>query len=169
MQLSKLERLMLSNQYKILEALYPDDADYYKQHRDAIESGYELHYSWIAEHIYDGTESMSIEECREVFAILELFSTLKRSFSALEDKNGIEEWRVKFMGFDGNNETKQMGYTRYLVDDLRRYGDLNRGDDFNSHCPSIDRYRAMVDRWNSLGKPHSLSKEHILEIIGVGR
>lgn len=39
MKLSKLERLILANQFKILEALYPDDAESYENNRKAIEEG----------------------------------------------------------------------------------------------------------------------------------
>lgn len=43
MELSKLERLNLINQFFILEKLYPEDANYYATHRKAIQEGYKLH------------------------------------------------------------------------------------------------------------------------------
>ncbi|MFA0674070.1 YfbU family protein, partial [Vibrio sp. 10N.222.51.A6] len=41
MKLDKKERLALVNQFLILEKLYPEEADYYAQHRQAISEGYE--------------------------------------------------------------------------------------------------------------------------------
>ena len=42
--LSRHERLFLYNQYKILEALYPGEAEYYSVKREALEYGYEIEY-----------------------------------------------------------------------------------------------------------------------------
>ena len=40
-KLTTLDRLVLSNQYRILEALYPDEAETLAIKREAIENGYE--------------------------------------------------------------------------------------------------------------------------------
>ncbi len=53
MDLSLKDRIIISNQLRILEALYPDEADWYANHRKAVEQGYKLHYGWIAEHFSD--------------------------------------------------------------------------------------------------------------------
>lgn len=68
MKLSRTERWMLSNQYRILEALYPADAGSYARHREALESGYELHYDWMIGSIYDDKDTLSSEDCREVMS-----------------------------------------------------------------------------------------------------
>ena len=41
------ERLLLANQCKILEKLYPSDADHYAARREALERGYTLEYSSV--------------------------------------------------------------------------------------------------------------------------
>lgn len=165
MQLSRVERLMLSNQYKILEKLYPAESDEYRKIREGIERGYEWHYAEIVGHIYGKEYEMSTQECDEVLDILELFSLLTDYYNNLEDKSDIDEHQIRFLGFDGNNESKQMGYTRYLIHTLGRFESLYRSsDDFNSHCPSIDTYRAMVKRWKTLDKRYELSREKILTI-----
>lgn len=168
MNLNRVERLMLSNQYKILEALYPKEAKDYARRREAIERGYELNYDWDLDYIYDGNDVMTKEECQEVFKVLGLFSALKHSYEKLADKSGIDERDIKFPGFDGNNETKQMAYARYLVEKEQRYGDLKIGDAYNSHFPSLGRYRAMVEVWEGIEDRYQLSKEEILRIVSRG-
>ena len=48
---------------------------------------------------------------------------------------------VKFPGFDGNNETQQMGIARFLVNKMERSYRFE-GRDLNAHMPT----RAMYDR-----------------------
>ncbi len=154
---------MLSNQYRILEALYPDEAEGLAETRDALERGYELHYDWNIQNIYDDTHVMSEEECQEVIGILAMFDALKLSYEALSDKSGIEEWRVKFIGFDGNNESIQLGYARYFCNsDGGRFPDLKV---VNSHCPVLGRYRAMLIIWKGMNEKHELTKAEIIEIV----
>lgn len=173
MKLTKAERWILSNQYRILEALYPGEAKELAEDRDAIERGYEIHYDWMTQHIYEGDDTMSTAESKEVVDILAMFSALKSSFASLSDKTGIRASQVEFHGFDGNNETKQMGYARYFVrHDGGRFGDLRKGehDDFNSHMPSLDRYRDMLATWQRVAdKAHMMSKEQIVAVLKADR
>ena len=45
-KLSRLDRLFLSNQLRILEALYPEEANDLARRREALECGYEMLYDW---------------------------------------------------------------------------------------------------------------------------
>jgi uncharacterized protein YfbU (UPF0304 family) len=164
MKLSRLERWMLSNQYKILEALYPDEAKDYAHIRDAIESGYELEYEQIISYIYE--EGLSEEECREIRAIMAMFSSLKASYNQLEDKSGIDEWKITFRGFSGNDETLQMAYAQYLRE-RGSFRDLERGDDFNSHFPALSGYRKKLSKWRDSENEHALSKDDIIRITSA--
>lgn len=166
MKLTKIERLTLINQFKILEALYEDEADYYKNHRTALEEGFELHYEWIFEYLSE--EEMSSEECREVIDILNMYRALNFSYIRLKDKSLIDEDRLKFDGFDGNNETKQLIYVRYFLRDLNRFEELHDkiSHDYNSHSRMLPEYREMLDRWSDLNKKTNLTQENIMYIIG---
>lgn len=162
MKLSVKDRLVLINQYLILEKLYEDEASHYQKHRKALEEGYALHYDWIVEGLYD---EMSEEECREVLDILDMFSILKRSYDLHKDTIQLEERYVVFSGFDGNNETRQMSYTRYFVVDLDRFHELRgQGDDFNSHMPSLPRYRRMLREWLNSDNKYELSSKDTIRI-----
>jgi uncharacterized protein len=160
MSLSRTERWMLSNQYQILEKLYPEEAESYAEIREAIECGYEAHYELPS--IY--AETMSEEECREVWHILDMFRALHDSYKALADKSGIEKRKIEFAGFDGNSESRYLGYASYYCrHDGGRFSELRPVE--NSHMPCLDRYLAMLSRWEGIGAPRNgMSREHILHV-----
>ena len=107
MELSLKDRLILSNQYRILEKLYPEEADSLANDRRAIENGYTMNYAWLTGHLLD---ELSEERCNEVWDILEMHRALNFTYRNLKDKEGIDEKKLKFRGFDGNEETKQFSY-----------------------------------------------------------
>lgn len=161
MTLTRTDRWMLSNQYKMLAKLDPENADHYEHVREILEQGYELHYRWVAEHIYDGDSIMTAEQCREVLDILEMFSLLKQTSA----DSGPNAWRLKFSGFDGNTESKYMAYSKFFCEqDEGRYPELDRGDKFNSHMPSLERYRRQLAAWHSSKDPRQLTTEDIQRI-----
>lgn len=161
MKLSRIERLMLSNQYRILEALYPDERDSFANSREAIESGFEIEYDWHTEYIH--RDVVTVDECREVIEILDMFTALGRAFNDLGDKSGIEESKIRFVGFDGNNETKQLAYAEYLQKN-GKFSDLTGLDGLNSHMPLLPNYRRMVVEWLRSASRYSLTKEDIIRI-----
>jgi len=114
MKLDIKERLTLSFQLKILEKLYPEDKEYYANHRKAIEDGYELHYDWITEHLSEGLTS---EECTFVLDVLDMYAAFHFSFKQLKSPTKLTEKAVIFPRFDGNNESMYMAYTNYFIED----------------------------------------------------
>ena len=165
MDFSITERLIIANQFKILEKLYPEEAEYYAAHRKALESGYKLHYAEIAENFFD---EMSEEECREVIDILDMYRSLTFSFNRLPDKTGIAESEIHFDGFDGNDETRQYLYAQYFIVDLDRFTELTYGQkhpDLNSHGHRLQKYRTMLAVWNSIDDKHNLNPDQIRVIL----
>ncbi len=168
MKLTRVERWMLSNQFRILAALYPKERDWYDEKREAIESGYELHYN--PEHIFSDEEVTTEEECREVIDILAMFDGLRLSYKKLADKSGVEKSGIRFGGFDGNNETKQMGYARYFCSlGEGRFKEVVKGVDFNSHAPTLWHYRPMLREFKAIGKAMDLTKDEILRVVNAAR
>jgi len=164
MELSKPERLILSHQYKILEKLYPEEEAVYKQSRKIVEDGYTLNYDEISNHIYD---ELTINECKEVLDILDMHSALFHSVQELPDEQKVS---ISFHGFDGNNETDYMAYTRFYIDELQRYSELTeiaQSKDFNSHYPTLRRYRLMLNEWNQCADKNNLTREEIERIWNV--
>ena len=166
MDLSRTERWLLANQYRILEALYPDEADSYARKRRVLEDGYELHYRWIAERIYEPPDTMTEGECREVLDILDMFDALRQSRQRFGDMPSVEDWQVTFHGFDGNNETKQMAYARFLVED-GRFTDVVNERNLNSHMPSMNRYRRQLAVWRRSGDQHHLTADEIQAVAAA--
>lgn len=170
MKLDRKDRFIIANQLKILEALYPEEAGSYAIQRTAFEDGYESHYSWAMEHISENT--LSEEETKEVVDTLDMFRAIRRCYAELPDKTGIDEYSVKFRGYDGNDrvESKLLGYARYFVVELNRFQEVleEQGDhfDFNSHGEMRGVYQRMLDVWKRLPpeQRHRLTKDQIVSI-----
>ena len=163
MKLSRLERLMLSNQYRILEKLYPDEmAGKFEKTRLALERGYTLLYSVGMNHIHDEFKE---EECREASNILDMYRALTDAYNNLEDKSGIDESKVKFPGFDGNDEAAQLSYVTFLIEEENRFQELDRGKGFDSRYPMLPQYRSMLEKWKGVGE--ELSKDEFLDLLGI--
>ncbi len=159
------ERLFLFNQYQILKVLYPKDASYYTHVCEIVKQGYELDYALIFQNIND--EPMSTQECEEVVGILTMFLRLEQSYRELEDKSGIEPYRVTFRGFGGNEEYRYIGYTRYLIANGIFRELKNARSDLNSHIPVIGIYRLMLNEWEPLRYKNPLPKSDIQKIIAA--
>jgi len=165
MDLTLKDRLIIVNQLKILEKLYPDEAKYYSAQRKAIENGYKLHYDDLVAYFLD---EMSEDESNEVLSILSMYRALTFSYQRLADKSGIKSDDIRFPGFDGNNEASQYLYTQYFIIDLERFDELKYGHenpDLNSHAQKLDKYRRMLNVWNRYENTHELSKEQIIAIL----
>ena len=147
MKLSKVERLLLANQYHIMSMLEKESADYHDRLREALVNGYESVYEDIFLPILDG---LSVEECRFVQLAMALYGVMQRSHEELPDKAGIE------------------AYARYVVEKERRFPYLKLGwGGFNSHVPMIDRYRQQVEVWRSMDEKPELTAEDITTILEV--
>ena len=112
---------------------------------------------------------MSRDACDEVDDILHMFAAIKVSLRDLDDREGIDLKEVTFAGFDGNEETIQDAYARYLLNDLEKFGWIR--EDFNnnrdSHYPLLEEYRRMLQEWSRYGRNNNLTKEEIIQIAAV--
>lgn len=167
MELTKKDRLFLSNQLRILEALYPDEENYFAIRREAIENGYALCFDIDYDYIYEGEDMMTEEECLEVWDTMEMYASIARARERNpEDTRGLGD--AKFSGYDGNNETKFMSFAEYTVQRLGRfrYLELEQNNYFNSHMPMRDKYQRMLDVFKNfeLGRRMQLSVDDALTI-----
>jgi len=164
MELTKVERRLLANQYHILSLLDEDNAEHYDNLRDALENGYEAAYlyelfGWML-------APLPPWQCKLVVDAMNMYSSIQRSYEVLDDKTAIEEWRTWFPGFDGDEETTYMGYARFVVEKERRFTDLKPNtEDFNSHMPTLERYRRMIPVWKSIDNHDQLTREDIISIL----
>lgn len=166
-KLTPTERLILMNQYAILEFLckaFPShtregnvvyhEAATYRRFQEILAHGYELLVSEITECIYD--LNLSSEEQREILDILDMYNDLQWSFDELKDKGDLTESDVIFPGWDGNSPKGELSFARLFC----YRGELSWEDDekvrpdrfervlpspaYNGHGPWLDGYRRML-------------------------
>ncbi len=162
MTFTKAERLILSNQYRILESLIPDEADHFARDRKIIEDGYTFHYDDLAQNI--GME-LPASESERVLEILGMHSHLWQCFQNLEDKGELKESDLRFAGFDGNYEVELLSYCTFFLDTLQRFDELRRSHGYNSHMPTRARYDEMLDRYKTLPMQRPLTLDQIKRVL----
>lgn len=169
-KLTRMERAKFIYLFKILKNQGDEDYDYENMIK-ALQYGFELHYSDVFECLYD--EELKAEECREVLDILEMYRGIIYSYNSLKQKGKIgtlTEEEVRFPGFDGNNEGKQMSYADYFIKDLDRYSEIEELSHgyYNSHCPMLHRYRSMLKKWEAyqtLPNRYMMNEQQIKDLI----
>lgn len=164
MKLDKKDRLILINQYKILEKLYPDDMNMYKNHRIALEDGFELNYNWLFEEL---DEELSEEKCKEIFAILSMFRAIYNSSKNIpkEELNNLKA--LKFQGVNVEYEYKEFAYINYIINELDRFEELKYGNkltDFNSRVPMLEKYKHMLDFWKKNSSPQEMDLPFLIKL-----
>jgi hypothetical protein len=152
MKLSKVERLILANQFQLLSV---EENDYYsketcKNYSTILLEGYEFLY----DDIFSGMdEIVSSEKCRFVLDVLNMYRTISNSYLELSKKGtDLTERDIAFKGFDGNNETGEYSFLRFFIKDYNRFEDLEENEfmEFNSHWPSIEKYEKRLDIYNNI-------------------
>jgi uncharacterized protein YfbU (UPF0304 family) len=169
MELSKLERYYLSNQLRILEALYPNEADEHAVQREAVEQGYSFVYEMGMDHILDGDDAMTPEDSKEVWEVMDMFLSIDRTIQDLDLKALHEDYFTRFRGYDGNNESKFMGFAAFTVERLGRFAHLPIQEElyFNSHMPTRPIYERMLIEWRKLSYQHRfpMSIENLMRVL----
>lgn len=160
---SKIERLVLLNQYRIMSILEPSE----RSHRTAMEAltdGHALPITELTSWIFDG---LSTEECKFVLRTMSMYDALQRSHEELGTESPAKAHEVEFHGFDGNNEGRYMSYARFVVDHEQRFTYLRpEKNDFNSHMPTVHRYRAQLAVWRGpLDERYSLTAPEMRDIL----
>jgi uncharacterized protein len=170
MRLTRAERLLVLRQLEILAEMKPDESDDFETMMDILTYGYEWHYDDIAADVFDDRYTMTRDQSIIVVDILDMHRTLKYTYRDLKDNSGIESWKLDFIGFDGNNETRYMAYARFLIEKQRKFEDVisqESSDKFNSHVPMMDSYKKMLEEWNRSPNKYKLTKSDIIRILSA--
>ena len=151
MKFTDTERLILANQYEILSELRSDKS--YQDLAENLKDGHEWIYN---QHIF--LSPIFSEEASDfVVDILSLYEALQTSYKNLTDKGDLTEEKVRFPGFDGNNEGSYMRFFKALI----KNGQFSHIDArTNSHARTLDRYAKMLKKWKTL----NLDNEYELSI-----
>jgi uncharacterized protein YfbU (UPF0304 family) len=167
MELTKKDRVILINQYEILKRLDTDWSDRYDELIDILESGYEIFYHQVHERVSD---DMSTDECKLVLDVLNIYRAIENYKNEHPDDNEISNHLyANFPGFDGNSETIYMAFTQFLIERQDKFAEQAKYKDktgnFNSHSPMLDKYKAMITKWKSIGGKFKLLREDIITIL----
>lgn len=139
-----IEKLILFNQYQILKHINPDNADVYEQNQKVLEYGSDSDIEDLSSFLFGTSEEVK----KETFDILQMFSDLEYAYEKSFNSNSEYEYSAKFRGFDGNEEAEHYCYCKHLINNEDRYTEF-KGRELNSHCPVINRYRRMLDNYNT--------------------
>ncbi|WP_138494853.1 YfbU family protein [Paenibacillus pinistramenti] len=158
--LTKLERLILSNQLQILKALNLGDGEYYDEKIKILQRGYAHYYDQVMDMVSDDIPQQISDE---VFLILNMFRTLSLSFDDLSGagKAGIERESVIFRGFSRHLEFQHFSFASYVIEDDGGYGDFDKPEGCDSGAPMLPAYRSMLRQWALMGHKQTLSPDEI--------
>lgn len=173
MELTPSERLILVNQYKILNVLEPkQDHDILAKH---LQDGHKYLYQGIlTEKIED---ELPEEVVNFILDVCNMFEHLLDSYEALDDKSDITNSDIRFEGFDFEREFKYHSFTRALYE-VNKYTNLAFEKNQTAHLPRKDIYMRMLNIWktivpldeyNRTGEKKHLTKSQIQDIIASKR
>lgn len=164
MEMTPAQRLLLSNQYKIMAMLEPENAERYRRCQTIVERGYGLQLREL-----DGEFSeLSEEICRTIIRIMEMYHALHVSWSNLPDPAGLDARRLTFHGFDATTEAAYLGYVRFMIYTEGRYTQFDSGmHGFNAQTPMWEKYQRMLALWHTCPRQYHLSANEIAQIINA--
>lgn len=171
------ERLLYLLLTTIIRAVSNDyDKEYYNKQIEVLKNGFSLHYNELFSQI--NNDEMTNDECKEVLDILDMYSSIIKSFNYLKN-NGIQlkeltENDVLFPGFDSNNENKQYLYSNFFMYKLDRFKDVQDhliNGDLNSHQSVLDKYKEQLKKWKSMkdsGKNvYQMQETELSELLNI--
>lgn len=168
MEITKKDRLILINQYKILAKLEPEDETHYLELISILENGYTIFYSQIDQWISD---ELPVEEGKFVLNILDIYRAVEDIKRSSRDKRLLEHPYSFFRGFDGNNETEHMAFCRFLIETQGKFQEQNqyllKNDNLNSHMPMREKYMKMLSAAEIIPSIWDMSVDDALSILNA--
>lgn len=165
--LSKQQRLSLANQYKIMKDLAllrkeEYESRHYEYVEQIFENGYVKLYPRALSHI---DNEMAEADSEEVLSILDMHRALLWSLGPKASPEELE--KVRFLGFDGNNESEYLAFAEFFQNSppTKKFAELQI---FNSHHATLPRYRKMLAEWDRLKRRPRLSPQQIDQILQAG-
>ncbi|WP_411749393.1 YfbU family protein [Serratia marcescens] len=164
--LSKKEKIVLINQYRILSKLFPEESSHYSELISILQNGYSIFYSQLEQWIDD---DMPMDKSKLVLNILDLYRIIEDTKRRTKDSTLIKHHYSYFQGFDGNNESECLSFSHFLIKKQGKFSEqqdyLIKNDNLNSHMEMSEKYKAMLGKWESIGRPYTLSVEQAIEIL----
>lgn len=95
MDMTNAQRLILSNQYKMMTMLDPENAERYRRQQTIVERGFGLQMRELDRDFGE----MSEETCRTIINIMEMHHALQVSWGNLKGQQDLDERRIAFLWF----------------------------------------------------------------------
>lgn len=170
MEISKVERLILKNQYKILSILEQDK--YEKEICQLLSKAFEYGYPEADGEIEKIHDKISDEKEKFVNEVLKMYGDLEYSYRSIpiQEKNGIEESDIAFKGFNSHKEKEEYEYSFFILNFDENCEDLIKVKGFKkiSSENMSDIYRGMLERYKTTEnyEKSDLTIQEIKFIIG---
>ncbi|WP_394239815.1 YfbU family protein [Vibrio astriarenae] len=166
MEMTNAQRLILSNQYRLMMKMDPENSGRYQRLQTIVERGYGLQMRELDKDFGRLTE----DACREVIDFMEMYHAMQESNKMLdaEERADVDQRRLLFLGFDAATEAQYVQYVRFLVDSEGLYPQFDKGDHhFNSQMPMLDKYRRMLATWRHCPRQYHLSAAEFKQIFNA--
>lgn len=151
MKLTKVERLTLMNQHKILALLDEEEREHHEQMVEILRNGYASLYDDLTEELSD---ELSEADGDFVLDVLNMHLAIQRvAQDAGVDTREEGNWALQMRGFDGNNESQMLRFARFTAqEEGSAYGQfLVNGQFPNSHSRSVEFHQRMLDEYEEMG------------------
>ncbi|WP_368928424.1 YfbU family protein [Mixta calida] len=164
MDMTHAQRLILSNQYKMMTLLDPDNGERYRRLQTIVERGYSLQMRELDREFGE----LSEEICRTIINIMEMHHALLVSWENLKERADIDERRLQFLGFDAATEARYLGHVRFMINVEGRYTHFDGGTHgFNAQTPMWEKYQRMLAAWQTCPRQYHLCATEIAQIINA--
>lgn len=170
----KLLTLMLGDIYKHLEIKDGNiDPDFMAE---VISRGHYWAPKWDMQGLFHDHED-DPRDVSFVVDVLDMWDFVEWSYEELSDKDKAKVEKdaapfgkkVKFYGFDGNNETNLMSIARFFVEKMNRFSRFKKRE-MNSHSPSREVYQRMLSVFEPMRKDligHGLNADQLIKILNA--
>ena len=174
MKLTKLERIMLINQFEILKTINKDDKEHYKKIIKTLEIGATSQY-----HCFMGEMDDEISEDIQTFVcdVLDMYCHLETSYGNLStsDQAKINKSDILYKGYDKKYDFKHAVFSQHILEDMGLYKDIYISYmKISNPCGiSKERYAQMLTQLNDVINKRGVSSlnmykftvKEILEIV----
>ncbi|MGL6259134.1 YfbU family protein [Vibrio sp. WXL103] len=164
MEMTNAQRLILSNQYRLMMKLDPENSGRYQRLQTIVERGYGLQMRELDKDF----GRLQEDACREIIDIMEMYHAMQESNKMLDESERaeVDQRRLLFLGFDAATEAQYVHYVRFLVDSEGLYPQFDKADHhFNSQMPMLDKYRRMLATWRHCPRQYHLSAAEFRQIF----
>ncbi len=159
MELTRKDRVILINQYRILKRLEPEAARHYDELIEILERGYSMCYTRIEAALEESEIPEEVGQfVQDVFALYQAIEAYKAAHP--DDQAVVSHPWASFRGFDSAAESDFLIFARFLAHHTGTEG-------FDSHAPTLAKYRILVAIYQALGAPAELCATGIRSVLGL--